>query len=232
MRFHYPALAALALSLCLTGCVHPAEDTAWQPLSNGKDLTGWVQRGGTAKYHVADGMIVGTSVPNTGNSFLCTERTYRNFILELEVLQNPQINSGIQFRSLWFPEPKTYRDGDKEIKVPAGRVHGYQCELDPTPRKWTGGIYEEGRRNWLVPLTGKTEAQAAYQLGEWNRIRIECDGDQLRTFVNDVPCADLVDNWTSEGFIGLQVHGVGNRQEPMEIRWRNLRIKELPDAKP
>lgn len=227
MRFRFSALASLALSLLLVGCAHGPNEAAWQPLFNGRDLAGWVQRGGNAKFHVADGLIVGTSVPNTGNTFLCTERTYRNFILELEVLQNPEINSGIQFRSLWFPEPRTYRDGDKEIKVPAGRVHGYQCELDPTPRKWTGGIYEEGRRGWLVPLAGKTEAQAAYKLGEWNRIRIECEGDRLRTFVNDVPCAELVDNWTSEGFIGLQVHGVGNRTEPMEIRWRNLRIREL-----
>jgi len=227
MRIRSSAFAALALAVCLAGCVHTSKEAAWQPLFNGQDLTGWVQRGGNAKFHVTDGLIVGTSVPNTGNTFLCTERTYRNFILELEVLQNPEINSGIQFRSLWFPEPKTYRDGDREIKVPAGRVHGYQCELDPTPRKWTGGIYEEGRRGWLVPLSGKTEAQAAYKLNEWNRIRIECDGDQLRTFVNDVPCAELVDNWTGEGFVGLQVHGVGNRTEPMEIRWRNLRIREL-----
>jgi len=231
MRFRLLAIAALGLPLFVPGCAHTPDEAASQTLFNGKDLTGWVQRGGTAKYHVADGMIIGTSVPNTGNSFLCTEKTFRNFILELEVLQNPQINSGIQFRSLWFNEPKIYRDGDREIKVPAGRVHGYQFELDPTPRKWTGGIYEEGRRGWLVPLTGKTEAQAAYKLGEWNRIRIECNGDQLRTFVNDVPCAELVDDWTPEGLIGLQVHGVGNRTEPMEIRWRNLRIKELPGAK-
>lgn len=231
MHFRSAAVASWALSFLLVGCAHEPNEAAWQPLFNGQDLTGWVQRGGKAKYHAADGMIVGTSVPNTGNSFLCTERTYRNFILELEVLQNPQINSGIQFRSLWFPEPKAYRDGEREIKVPAGRVHGYQCELDPTPRKWTAGIYEEGRRGWLAPLTGRTEAQAAYKLGEWNRIRIECDGDQLRTFVNDVPCAELMDNWTPEGFVGLQVHGVGNRTEPMEIRWRNLRIRELPDTK-
>ncbi len=232
MQFRPFALAALGLPLFLAGCTHDPGNVSWQPLFNGRDLTGWVQRGGTAKYRVADEMIIGTSVPNTGNSFLCTVRTYRNFILELEVLQNPQINSGIQFRSQWFDEPKTYRDGDKEIKVPAGRVHGYQCELDPTQRKWTGGIYEEGRRGWLVPLTGKTEAQAAYRLEEWNRIRIECVGDRLQTFVNDVPCAELVDNWNSEGFIGLQVHGVGSREEPMEIRWRNLRIKELPDSRP
>jgi hypothetical protein len=228
MQLRSLALVALGWPLFVTGCAHTSDEARWQPLFNGEDLAGWVQRGGTARFHAADGMIVGTSVPNTGNTFLCTERTFRNFVLELEVLQNPQINSGIQFRSLWFDEPRTYRDGDREINVPARRVHGYQFELDPTPRRWTGGIYEEGRRGWLVPLTGKTEAQAAYKLGEWNRIRIECVGDQLRTFVNDVPCAELVDNWTSEGFIGLQVHGVGNRQEPMEIRWRNLRIKELP----
>ena len=230
MQFRSFALAVLGLPFLLASAHVIAADNT-QPLFNGKDLAGWVQRGGKAKYHVADGMIVGTSVPNTGNTFLCTEKTFRNFVLELEVKQNPEINSGIQFRSLCFDEPKTYQDGEKEIKVPAGRVHGYQCELDPTPRKWTAGIYEEGRRGWLVPLTGKTEAQAAYKLGEWNKLRIECDGDKLRTFVNDVPCAELTDNWTPEGFIGLQVHGVGDRQEPMEIRWRNLRIKELPDTR-
>lgn len=230
MHFRVLLQTLLMVAGCFT-CARSAAADDWRPLVTGKDLTGWVQRGGQAKYRFEDGMIVGTSAPNTGNSFLCTERVYRNFVLELEAKQDSAINSGIQFRSLWFNEPKTYKDGDKEIKVPAGRVHGYQCELDPSPRKWSGGIYDEGRRGWIASLTNKTEAQAAYKLGEWNRIRIEGEGDRLRTFVNDVPCAELKDAWTLEGFIGLQVHSVGNKTEPMEVRWRNLRIKELPDTK-
>lgn len=219
---------ALSAALCVAGTGGAAEPAN---LFNGKDLSGWVQRGGKATYRVEDGAIVGTTVPNTGNSFLCTEESFGDFVLELEVKQHPGVNSGIQFRSHCFEEEKSYEHGDKTIKVPAGRVHGYQFELDPTNRKWTGGIFEEGRRGWLHPLKDKPEAQAAYRLGEWNRLRIECVGNTLRTWVNDVLCSELVDDWSAEGFVGLQVHGVGNRDEPMDIRWRNIRLTRLEGSK-
>jgi hypothetical protein len=196
-------------------------------LFNGKNLDGWVQRGGEAKYRVEDGEIVGTSVPNTGNSFLCTKRDYADFILELEFKVQDGLNSGVQIRSHCFEEKKTVEIKGKKITIPAGRVHGYQVEIDPSARAWTGGIYDEGRRGWLNDLKANELARKAFKANEWNTFRIECRGDSIKTWLNGVAAADLKDSVTSSGFIALQVHGVGDKKEPKEVRFRNLRIKEL-----
>jgi hypothetical protein len=111
--------------------------------------------------------------------------------------------------------------------IPAGRVHGYQVEIDPSDRAWTGGIYDEARRGWLDDLGDNEPARRAFRPGEWNRLRIECRGDSIRTDLNGVRAADLTDALTPSGFIGLQVHGVGDRAEPLEVRWRNIRLKPL-----
>jgi 3-keto-disaccharide hydrolase len=207
-----------------------AEGDGWVSLFNGKDLSGWVQRGGKAKYSVEDGEIVGRSVPNTSNSFLCTKKDYGDFVLELEFKVDPNLNSGVQIRSQCFDEPRTLELGGKKIKVPAGRVHGYQVEIDPDVKRgrlWTGGIYDEGRRGWLNDLSKNEAARKAFKPNEWNKLRVECQGDHIRTWVNGVPAADLHDAVTPSGFIALQVHGVGKKTEPLEVRFRNLRIKEL-----
>ena len=180
-----------------------------------KTLHGWIQRGGKAKYAVEDGMILGVSVPNTENSFLCTEKSYNDFILELEFKVDRGLNSGVQVRSESRPDYKN------------GRVHGYQVEIDPSKRAWSGGIYDEARRGWLNDLKNNEAAQKAFKQNEWNRFRIECRGDSIKTWLNDIPAADLKDSMTQRGFIALQVHGVGERVEPLSVRWRNIRIKEL-----
>lgn len=208
-----------------------ADAAAWTPLFNGKDLTGWTQRGGKATYAVEDGAIVGRTAPNTSNTFLVTDRKYGDFILELEFKVDPKMNSGIQFRSTVYDEPTTVEYKGKTFKFPANRVHGYQYEIDPSARKWTAGIYDEGRRGWLADLKEKPEAGNAFKQGEWNRARIEARGDTLRTWINDVPAAELKDDMTLSGVIALQVHAVGARVEPMEVRWRNIRIQELGPAK-
>ena len=191
------------------------EDGNWQPLFNGKDLSEWTQRGSNANYALEDGVIVGTSVQTPRNSFLCTNQTYSDFILELEVKLDHGINSGIQIRS------------ESKAEYFKGKVHGYQVELDPSPiRRWTAGIYDEGRRGWLYPLTRNPQGQDAFIIGDWNKIRIEAIGHHIRTWVNGVQCANLVDNMTAEGFIGLQVHGIGKYEEPgKQIRWKDIRIK-------
>jgi len=213
-------------ALILSAATAVADDGA-KLLFDGKTLDGWKQRGGQAKYRVENGEIVGSSIPNTGNSFLCTERDYGNFILDLEFKVNPTLNSGVQIRSESFDEPKQIERGDKPIKIPAGRVHGYQVEIDPSDRAWTGGIYDEGRRGWLNNLKDNEPARKAFKQGEWNHFRVECRGDSIKTWLNGVPAADLKDDLTPRGFIALQVHGVGNRTEPLEVRWRNIKIQEL-----
>ncbi|MCB1061953.1 MAG: DUF1080 domain-containing protein [Verrucomicrobiae bacterium] len=204
---------------CLMACLASSisqEAEKWTSLFDGETLDGWVQRGGEAKYRVEEGTIVGTTVPNTPNSFLCTEKEYGDFILELEFKVNREMNSGIQFRSQSLPDYKN------------GQVHGYQCEIDPSDRGWTAGIYDEGRRGWLNDLRNNRAARYAFQQMKWNQVRIEAVGDHLRTWINGVPAADLKDDMTPRGFIALQVHGVGDREESMEVSWRNIRIQENP----
>jgi hypothetical protein len=208
-----------------------AEPTdGWVNLFNGKDLDGWVRRGGEAKYTAEDGHIVGRSVPNTGNSFLCTTKTYRHFELELEFKADADLNSGVQVRSEYVEEGKTVKSAGKEIKGgKGGRVFGYQVEIDPDVKKnrmWTAGIYDEGRRGWLKDLKDNEPARKAFKPNEWNKLRIECRGDTIKTWLNGVPAAELKDDATPSGFIGLQVHAVGKKTEPLEVRFRNIRIKE------
>ncbi len=212
------AAAASVLAAALGAMPSARAAAEWRPLFDGKSLAGWKQLGGAAKYEVVEGAVVGTSVPNTPNSFLCTEKDYGNFILELEVMVDSRLNSGIQFRS------------ESRADYQNGRVHGLQFELDPSDRAWTGGIYEEGRRGWLNNLEGNDRARYAFKRDAWNRVRIEANGDHLRTFLNGVPAGDLKDGMTPKGFIALQVHGVGKETTPMSVKWRNIRILEDPEA--
>jgi hypothetical protein len=204
----------------------PTQETSPTPklefidLFDGKTLEGWVQRGGKADYVVEDGVIIGRTRLGTPNSFLCTSKEFSDFELELEFrVDSERVNSGVQIRSESKPE---YKDG---------RVHGYQVEIDPSPRAWTGGIYDEARRGWLFTLKDKPEAQGAFKLGAWNRFKIVAQADTIKTWINDVPAADLEDNKTLKGFIALQVHST-NEAMPKEVRWRNIRIKELTDTRP
>ncbi|AHF14983.1 3-keto-disaccharide hydrolase [Niabella soli] len=203
------------LAFCLLSFVTGyTQSPGWRNLFNGKDFTGWKQLNGKAKYTVEKGEIVGTTVYGQPNSFMVTDQDYGDFILELEFKVDSTMNSGIQFRSESKPD---YNNG---------RVHGYQFEIDPSSRAWTGGIYDEARRDWLYPLDLNPSAQKAFKQGQWNKIRLECMGNTMRTWVNGIPCAYLVDDMTPKGFIALQVHGIRDRKEEgRQIRWRNIRIK-------
>ncbi|AWI08831.1 3-keto-disaccharide hydrolase [Ereboglobus luteus] len=192
----------------------------WEPLFNGRDLSGWKQVNGTAPYTVVDGAIVGTTVPGSPNSFLATEKLYGDFILELEVMQDAPSNSGIQFRS--------------ECRASDGRVHGYQMEIDPTPRAWTGGIYDEARRGWFYTGSMNPAARDLYKLNQWNRVRIEAIGPSIRTWINGEPVAHVIDDMNARGFIALQIHSI-SKKKPEEagrrVFWRNIRI-QTTDLKP
>ncbi len=196
----------------------------WEPLFNGRDLAGWRQVNGTAPYTVEGGAIVGTTVAGSPNSFLATERSFGDFIFECEVKQEGgPSNSGIMFRALSTPD---YR---------GGRVHGYQLEIDPSARDWTGGIYDEARRGWFYPVDVPPPGGKPYRYGEWNRLRIEAIGPSLRTWVNGVPVAHVIDVQTAAGFIALQVHSIGRDEAAgRRILWRDLRIKtrELQPSPP
>lgn len=239
-----PIVSIRPLIVLTCACGLASAEEGWTPLFNGTSLDGWVKRGGKATYAVEDGAIVGTSTLNTPNTFLCTPREYGNFVLEYEFKVDPKLNSGVQFRSQEFSSATEFEWDGKVIKVPASRVHGYQSEIDPDPvrkRWWSAGVYEEAARNWLYPgLCGGdekafTESGAAmFKSDDWNQVRIEADGSTIKTFLNGKPRADMKDSRTAFGFIGLQVHGIGNdkSKDGTQVRWRNLRIREIVNPEP
>jgi hypothetical protein len=199
--------------ILMTSC--KTNNEPWENLIK-NDLSDWVQINGPATYQLIDGAIVGTTVTSSpsDDSFLCTKAKYGDFILEFDNIVDPEMNSGVNIRSESHPD---YLDG---------QVYGYQVEIDPSKRAWTGGIYDESRRGWLYPLTSNPEGQKAFKNGEWNHFRVEAIGNSIRTWVNGVPCADLIDDFTSSGFIGIQVHGIGNDSSKMdkEVKWKNMKI--------
>lgn len=235
-------LRTLILTAATCGTALAAD--AWTDLFNGKDLNGWIKRGGEAAYSVEADSIVGTSKLNTDNTFLCTPRDYADFILEYEFKVDPKLNSGVQIRSQSFPEAKDFEAQGKKIKIPANRVHGYQIEIDPEPGKnrwWSAGIFEEAARGWLYPGAAGGDAKAfsdqgrkIFKQGDWNKVRVEAIGDSIKTTLNGTPCADIKDSRVAAGFIGLQVHGIGKDQSKngTQVRWRNLRIQEIAASAP
>lgn len=202
--------ALLFLFSCRTD---PREKAPWRSLFDGKTLDGWSIKGGDAIYEIRDGQIVGKTVRNTPNTFLTTDEIFDDFILELEYKVDPSMNSGIQIRSNSSPYYKS------------GRVHGYQVEIDPSERAWSAGIYDEARRGWLHPMSGNQKAQQAFRQSDWNHYRIEAIGDTIKTWINGIPAAHLIDEKTDRGFIGLQVHSINEDQmENTEVIWKNIRI--------
>ena len=199
-----------------------------KPLFDGKTLTGWKAVAGAAPYKAENGMIVGTMTKDTPNSFLITEKEFGDFILELDVkLEGDNTNSGIQTRSHIKPEGNRGK----------GLVYGRQVEIDPTARAWTGGIYDEARRLWLYPLGLNPAARSLYKKNEFNHYRIECMGNETKTWVNGKPVAYVIDTLDQSGFIGLQVHSIGNNLENdgkkvyfknINIQTENLKPKAFP----
>ena len=190
----------------------------WVPLFDGKTLTGWAQKNGTAKYHVLKGTIVGTTSEGSPNSFLASTKDYGDFELTFEVKVDDQLNSGVQIRSV----------SKQEIK--SGRVHGPQVEI--AVNGTAGFVYGEALdTGWLSKNLSDPAAKAAFKRGAWNRYLVKAVGTSIKTWVNGVPVADLVDETSKmpSGFIGLQVHGIGRGAGPYQVAWRNLYLKDLSE---
>lgn len=189
------------------------EGPGWVSLFEEKDLMGWTQRNGTATYRVEDSMIIGRTAEGSPNSFLCTDKVYEDFELTFEVDVDQGLNSGVQIRSLSKADYKN------------GRVHGPQIEIESAPGE-SGYVYSEGTsRDWI---TKQQPVKDAYLNGQWNRYIVRAKGDRIQTWVNGQAIADIRDPESSQrGFIGLQVHGIKKETGPFEVRWRDLRIREL-----
>ncbi len=222
---HFSLFACLLTCLCALTSVPCSALEAWTPLFNGNDLSGWKNPYEWGKAAVVDG-----EVHLTGDQkfFLVTEKEYGDFVLEGEVKLPPgAANSGFMFR----------------CHVEPNKVYGYQAEVDGSDRRWSGGLYDEGRREWLWPSqTGRTkdekflkhekESQAFFKQPEiaealkrdnWNRYRLTCQGDSIKIDVNDVPITDMHDDTDARGPIGIQHHG----EKGATYKFRNLRIREL-----
>lgn len=197
--------------ILLTGLLAASAQAAeWKSLIKGTDLGDWEQVGGKARYEIDGDLIVGYTVPDSPNSFLTTKKKYSDFILEYETFVDPGMNSGVQIRS---------HVGSKGI------VEGYQIEVDPTPRRFSGGFYDEKRRRWMYPLTRNEKGRDAFRNGEWNHFRIEAIGNSFQVFVNGIQTVAIVDDMTPEGFFGLQVHSIKDPSwAGRKVRWRNMRI--------
>ncbi|MDC1277039.1 DUF1080 domain-containing protein [Algibacter sp.] len=202
------------ISLVFYSCKEKTEDIPWTNLIKNNSLEGWNIKGGEAKYIVEDGVIIGTTAANTPNTFLTTNEMYSDFIFEIDFKVDSTMNSGIQIRSNSLPY---YRDG---------MVHGYQVEIDPSKRAWSGGLYDEKRRKWLHTLENNPEAQKAFKQNEWNHYRVEAIGDTIKTWINDVPASYLIDDKTASGFFGLQVHSIGKNKDKLgkQVMWKNAKI--------
>ena len=208
-------LLALWLALAFPAQEALELEPEFEPIFDGLTLDGWVQRGGDAHYEVRDGAIVGNAVAGGPNSFLCTERSFADFELELEFLVRGNLNSGVQIRS------------HARSAARNAVVYGYQIEIDPSPRAWTGGLYEESGRGWLDDSEDDEVAREAFRAGEWNHMRVLALGSHLRTWINGVPVTDYLDTRSLEGFIALQVHGVPEVGDGLSVSWRSLRLRDL-----
>jgi len=208
-----------------------ADEGEWVNMFTTDSKEGWTQLNGQATYEIKDGVVIGTTKEGEPNSFLATEKMYDDFILEYEVLVDTALNSGVQIRSGQYDNDSTFmtRNGQGEMverKREKGRVRGYQVEIDPSPRSYSGGVYDEARRGWLQDLSENEEAQKAFKRDDWNKFRVEAMGDTIRTYVNGVQAVEVIDDMDPSGFIALQVHS-SRSEEPLQVRWRNIRIKEM-----
>lgn len=201
-------------------------------LFDGSTLHGW-QVLGVAEFEIRDGALVGRSVDAQQNSFLRTVEEFDNFELTLQFkFDEGMFNSGIQFRSSVYQQETTvlYRArGNRLIErvVSEGSVYGYQVEIDPSERAWTGEIHDEAARGWLDTYE-KEPVQQMVQADTWHQLRLRAEGDRIATWIDGVQVADLVDDERSGGFIGLQVHGITDPSEiGKEVHLRSIELCTL-----
>jgi hypothetical protein len=192
----------------------------WVSLFNGKDLNGWTIKGGNGKAWVQDGEIVCHQTTNTlEHTFVCTDARFGDFILEADCKIDGDFNSGILFRSIDMPD----------VKPPKARLNGYQVKIDPTPRKWTGGVFEDyggSEWQWYYNLADDARAREAFKIGEWNTFRIEAIGKSIKVWVNGVPTANMIHDKYTSGYIALKIHALGNKPEQEKVlgHFKNIRI--------
>ena len=175
------------------------------PLFNNKDLSGW-KINGTEKWYVDNGVLFAESGPDKAYGYLTTKKTYKNFILSLDFMQETNGNSGVFIRS----------------GIVGTKISGWQVEIAP-PGLHTGGIYESYGRKWLI--MPKTEDEKVLKFGEWNHMKIEMKDDEVTTWLNGVKMVYLKDSLIGKGngVVALQIHAGGG----IKLGFKNIMIEEL-----
>ena len=198
---------------------NPGMEEVWRILFNGKNFDGWEYRGGgdaLPTFNVENGTIVGrTLIPYNNSAFMCTKEQFKDFELVFEVKIDEGLNSGVQLRS-----------------TPEGTVKGAQIEIESGFLR-TGYIFGQGMGMWLSE--DFPEKNEAFKKNEWNKFRAVVRGKNIKTWINDIPIADVThEKVASVGVIALQVHAYprGKKREQgakeiLSVAWRNVKIREL-----
>ncbi len=196
----------------------------WETLFTDASLSNWENPYEWGKAEFANGEVSLTTEKEGGKWFLLTKKEYANFVLEGEIMMPVNKgNSGFMFR----------------CQKAKNKVWGYQAEVDTAERKWSGGIYDEGRRGWFASPNRdhagseeeknksitefRARAGECFKQGQWNKYRIVCIGDHIQIFVNDTLTTDIYDSMDLQGPIGIQHHG----EKGLTYTFRNLRIQDL-----
>jgi len=225
-------LPALLIALAITGCATDKSASNWDHWFADGKLDNFQVVSGTASYKVENGVLVGTTVEGSPNSFLATTKPCKDFELQFEVKLDDELNSGVQVRSHLAKEGDAAPEGSKSGKpLPVGRMYGPQCEIAVGTK--SGDFYDEARRGTWWSILTKTDAictdaaKAAFKKGEWNHYRIVVKGDHYQSWINGVLTADFTQPNDPEGLIGFQVHGIKKGTGPFSVRWRNVKFRAL-----
>jgi hypothetical protein len=210
-----------------------SQQSEWQQLLQDKTLAQFQMLQGKGNWVLQNEVIIGTSEYGNPSSYLCTQEEYSDFILELDFMIDEGINSGVQIRSRVHSKDTTisYVSGKLEKQdrtFPKGSMYGYQIEIDPSDRAWSGGFYEEGGRGWLIPLNNNPAARQAYKPDEWNHFKIVAKGDSIKTWINGVQAVAATDSLFASGVIGFQLHKIyKEKDQGKQVKFRNIRIQSL-----
>lgn len=192
----------------------PDLNEGFQPLFNGKDLAGWTPKGGECTFEVQDECIVGTCVPGSNSTYLCTDASFKDFIFTCDLKWEVDCNSGVMFRAQTKPSKNS-----ETVFGPQAEMEGFARD-----RGWSGGIYGQSCGGYFYPLwlDAHEEVRKVLNKEGWNRVTVEAKGNVVKTWVNGVPAAHWVDDGSyPEGFFGLQIHkGSGGK-----VWFRNLSVK-------
>jgi len=220
LSFRIPRALVYLLLVLVTGSLFSGSTGGdWRELFNGRDLAGWRVVGGGSKVWIEDGAITGHMVRGTAeHTLITTEEAFGDFILEAECRVSGGLHTGFILRCEYAPAEAH------------DRFFGYQVKINPTERRWTGGIFDDFglNWNWMYNLADDPRARAAYRHGEWNHYRIEAIGRALKVWVNGVPVTHLLDDKYARGPLALKVHSLPAtapaEREDYRVQFRHLRI--------